>query len=340
MKILKKILKTLMWVLIGIIALPLVLLLLIIFLVMCAGSIRYSIDARVGENKKARVEVSYFMRLVHVLVVYTGGKLKTRIRVAWLRFGDSSGKRRRGRKKRTDSGNNRNSGGKNNTDNDDKEKSNPDDEPLIIEESSSDDASTPAGPATSHNTAHSGTSSSTSTTKANSFNSDTTKSDTSSPNQDSQPASSKDTPNPHARDASKDESDPKADKKGISAIFQQIKAVLTYPDRKIIMNLCFQSLQKFIKALKPKHLDIHGVVGFEDPATTGWFMGAYEAITSTLQLRHKIRLLGSYLEKALDLNIQAQGRTRLGSLIWPFVWLYLQRPVRKVIHMNIFRKGD
>jgi len=117
---------------------------------------------------------------------------------------------------------------------------------------------------------------------------------------------------------------------------KQAKAVLTYPDRKIIMNLCFRCLGKFFKALKPKHLDIYGVIGFDDPCTTGWAMGAYEAAAGITGLRHKIRLVGCYHEKAMDLAIQTHGRTRLWGLIWPFVWLYLQKPIRTVLHKHIF----
>jgi len=117
---------------------------------------------------------------------------------------------------------------------------------------------------------------------------------------------------------------------------KQAKAVLTYPDRKIIMGLCFKCLQKFIRALKPKRLDISGVIGFDDPCTTGWAMGAYEAAAGVMQLRHKVRLVGNYCEKALDLIIQVEGRTRVWGLLWPFIWLYLHKPIRVVLHQYIF----
>ena len=122
--------------------------------------------------------------------------------------------------------------------------------------------------------------------------------------------------------------------------FKQAKSILTYPDRKIIIGLCFQCMFKFLKALKPKLLDISGVIGFEDPYNTGLFMGAYEATIGIMQLRHKIRILGSYHEKALMLNIKAKGRACLWRLIWPFIWLYLHKPIRVVIHEHILRKGD
>jgi len=132
---------------------------------------------------------------------------------------------------------------------------------------------------------------------------------------------------------------PEKEKKDRLKPLKQVKAALTYPDRKIIMSLCFKCLQKFFKALKPKKLDIYGVIGFDDPCTTGWVMGVYEAAAGVMQLRHKVRLVGSYHEKALDLAIKTEGSTRLWSLIWPFIWLYLHKPIRVVLHKHIFKNA-
>ncbi|MCL2378570.1 MAG: hypothetical protein FWC77_05520 [Defluviitaleaceae bacterium] len=118
----------------------------------------------------------------------------------------------------------------------------------------------------------------------------------------------------------------------------QVKAALTYPNRKIIMSLCLQSLGKFVRALRPKHLDISGVIGFDDPCTTGWAMGAYEAAASVAGVRSKVRILGNYIEKALELDIAAEGNTRLWGLVWPFIWLYLRRPIRLFLREVLFRE--
>jgi len=134
--------------------------------------------------------------------------------------------------------------------------------------------------------------------------------------------------------------EPEKEKKDRLKPLKQAKAVLTYPDLKTIIGLCFQCLQKFAKALKPKRLNISGIIGFDDPAATGWFMGAYEAAAGMINLRQKIRLIGSYHEKALLLDIEAKGRTRVFSLLWPFIWLYLKKPIRVVLHKHILRKDD
>jgi len=123
-----------------------------------------------------------------------------------------------------------------------------------------------------------------------------------------------------------------------TSILAHLRAILTYPNLKTIIGLCLRGIQKLFRAIKPKHLDIYGVVGLDDPAMTGWFMGAYEAAMGTMNLRQKIRLAGSYHEKTLRLDIDAKGRVRLIILLWPLLWLYLKKPIRIII--NKLRKGD
>ena len=241
----------------ALIALPLALVLfviaLLLFIVLCLGRLRYRVDANIGGNTTAFIEVKYLMRLVHCVIIYKDGKFNNRIRVAWMRLGEE--KPRKAKKPRK---------------------------------------------VKSH--------------KAK-----------------SEPPPPKPTP-PHP--------EPDEEKKDRLKPLRQAKAVLTYPDRKTIIGLCFQCLQKLFKALKPKRLDISGVVGFDDPAATGWFMGAYEAAAGVMQLRRKVRIVGSYHEKALLLDIDAKGRASLGRLMWPFLWLYLKKPIRVLIHKHILRKED
>ena len=119
-----------------------------------------------------------------------------------------------------------------------------------------------------------------------------------------------------------------------------IKDKLTSAELKIIMNLCKRALHKFVRALRPKRFKINGVIGFDDPSHTGWFMGAYEAIIGAFDLRQNIRLLGSYHESALRLEVDIKGRVRLFRLMWPVIWLYLHKPIRTIINKQILRKGD
>ena len=282
-----RILKKILWVLLGLIALPLALLLFVIVLiltvVMCLGRIRYRVDANIGDNTTALIEVKYLLRLVHCVIRYKDGKFDNRIRVAWIRLGEEKPpkvkKPHKPKKTKT-------LPAKSHTDA--QVVSTPQDDPKL---KPATDAPTP-------------------------------------PPKKSTPKS--EPPSPEPEDEKKDRLKP----------LKQAKAVLTHPDLKTIIGLCFQCMQKLFKALKPKRLDISGVVGFDDPAATGWFMGAYEAAAGIMELKSKIRLLGSYHEKALHLDIKARGRACMGRLLWPFLWLYLKKPIRVVLHGHILRKED
>jgi len=294
--------KILLWVLLGVILSPLILLLLIIFLIMSIGRIKYNIDARIGQEKSAYVEISYFMRLIHVVINYADGKLEQRIRVAWMRLGEEKPrKKRKGRRRK------KSTKAKNPT--------KPDVNPPSTK-TETHDGTTAKGtkPDPNYNAASASAPDATTTQHDKSLDSKTT------PKNDKAP--------------------PKEPKKDRLAPLKQVKAVLTYPDRKTIIALCFQCIKKFIRALKPKHLRINGIIGLDDPANTAWLMGAYEALMGILRLRQNIQILGSYHEKALHLEIETHGRTRLGSLIWPFIWLYLKKPIRTLIHKHILRKGE
>ena len=269
----------------------------VIFTVLCLGRIRYSIDASVSSESTARVEVSYFLKLVHFVLDYQDGKLSNRVRIAWIWLGQKKSRRRKRRKNAKNPPQN-----------------------------------TQAAKASETTTTEMTAKSSATTTKPI-----TKPSDASTTEPTAKPDTTKKPPTkPDETSNATHEQEDEQEEKDRKSPLTPIKEIWTYPDRKLITSLCIRCLQKFIKALKPRHLDIAGVVGFEDPCTTGWAMGAYEAIVGTLGLRHKVRILGSYIEKALELRIELNGRTRVWGLLWPFIWLYLQKPIRTVIHKHLF----
>jgi len=127
----------------------------------------------------------------------------------------------------------------------------------------------------------------------------------------------------------------KSEKKDTFGFIKQSWAFMSENEIKKIIKLVFICFGKMFKALRPKHVDISGIVGFDDPATTGWVMGAYEAAVGVSGLRPYIQIQGSYHEKALALDVDMHGRTSLGRLIWVFVWLIFQKPVRRLIRKQI-----
>jgi len=128
---------------------------------------------------------------------------------------------------------------------------------------------------------------------------------------------------------------------GFRNVIEKIKAVLTYPNRKIIIKLVKQALRRAGRVLWPRHLAIFGEVGFSDPMKTGLFLGAYEAIISAYRLRQKICITGDFMADTFTarLNVDARGHIRIARLSLPFIWLLLKKPIRSLIK-DLRRKGD
>jgi len=303
MVILWVILWILLWILI--VAGALIGLVLLIVLILLLGRIKYKINAHIGGDTSVYVNVSYLMRLVRFVVTYKDGEYKNKGRIAWIRIGE--------------------------------------DKPKKDEKAADKEPKKPAAMLLNDYTE-----SNTRSTTRN-YTTAPVKEEEKTPHPESSVVTDmhKETPSQEKEVTQKPSDPPAADpspddnpstSNSPTSILAHLRALLTYPDLKIIIGLCLRGIQKLLHALKPKHLDIYGVVGFDDPAVTGWFMGAYEAAAGTMGLRHKIRLAGSYHEKALRLDIDAKGRIRLIRLIWPLIWLYMKKPIRTLI--NKLRKGD
>ncbi|MCL2398093.1 MAG: hypothetical protein FWC93_08525 [Defluviitaleaceae bacterium] len=345
MRILKKIGRWALYVVIGIIASPFVVLLLIILGILLCGRIKYDIKGRVGAENDAHVDVRYFMRLVHVVFTHKDGKSDTKVRVAWMRLGEEKPKpkqKKPNRKKQKDSAS---MAATPHTQKQAHTIKNATTDvvgaDLVSARASEDcDASPHTTPKSTDSNLH----------VVGAGSSRPSLAEKHSPGHTDQPStidisSGREDPAPteqgHAISAdeglskppSQDDKAPTKDEKtSPKALFTKAKAIWNYPARPQIITLTLQALKKFFRALKPKRFQIHGVIGTDDPATTAYVMGAYEAAMGILQLHQHIKLYGNYHEKALELDIQAKGRARLGRLLWPFLWLYLKKPVRTVIH--------
>ena len=123
------------------------------------------------------------------------------------------------------------------------------------------------------------------------------------------------------------------EKKSSPKILDQINAVLTYPDRKIIMRLAMRFVKKIFRALRPKHFSLKGVLGFNDPATTGIIMGLYAALKSALKWGNTAQLFGDFSinNPQTSVDIAMRGSVSAARLLRPVIWLLLKKPIRKLI---------
>jgi len=131
--------------------------------------------------------------------------------------------------------------------------------------------------------------------------------------------------------------EPENDKQNI---VDKLKAILTYPELKTIIKLIFNALRKTCRVILPRRLRISGEVGFEDPSTTGFLMGAYEAGVGMLRLRDKINIIGNFTADStiIRLNIFARGSVSVARLSIPFIMLVIKKPIRTLIKDILWRK--
>lgn len=110
-----------------------------------------------------------------------------------------------------------------------------------------------------------------------------------------------------------------------------VQYLLTKLDIKSIITLGIMLLKKISKKIRPKYLNIRGVVGLKDPCATGQFIGIYEAVVASVGLSESIDLRGDFDKESLKLDGKLAGRFSIASLIGPVIWFALKKPVREGI---------
>jgi len=122
-------------------------------------------------------------------------------------------------------------------------------------------------------------------------------------------------------------------KDNYAKIKSNIDMVLTYPNRKIIIDLVLHTAKKLFKIVKPKRFIITGTVGFSDPSTTGLFVGACEAAAEYFNIRQNVRLGGNFdtAKTEASLQINAKGSISMARVALPIIRLWLKKPIRTLI---------
>lgn len=116
-------------------------------------------------------------------------------------------------------------------------------------------------------------------------------------------------------------------------------SIWTYPDRQKLTALAIKTLKRLWRALCPKHIRINATIGLSNPADTAYMMAAYAIAMEFLQLQEKVCITASFNEPAMQIDANVKGSISAMRLILPVLLLILQRPVRKLIKILLFKKG-
>ena len=98
-----------------------------------------------------------------------------------------------------------------------------------------------------------------------------------------------------------------------------------------------KKLGKMITAILPRKWCVTGEVGFEDPATTGYLMGALGSLYPITKGR--IQIVPNFENVVLNLEVALKGHIRLGNLVYQIISLLLNKHCFKFIKM-IFEELD
>ena len=119
----------------------------------------------------------------------------------------------------------------------------------------------------------------------------------------------------------------------LKGIKDNVSMVLTYPNRKTIIDLVKKMLKKQWKVLKPKKFNISGEVGFTDPSQTGFLFAAYGVVAEFLNIRKHIQLIGNFdtPNTVVMLDIYVRGSVSAIRVVLPILNLVRKKPMRKLI---------
>lgn len=114
------------------------------------------------------------------------------------------------------------------------------------------------------------------------------------------------------------------------------KRIWDQPQTRQAIRVGFYELGEIIRHVLPRKLEVFGIVGTGDPASTGQIM----AIQGMLYPWHKgnIRLEPDFEEKYIEGELHLKGRIRLGTLGICGLRILLNKNVRRLI--RILRKKE
>jgi hypothetical protein len=113
------------------------------------------------------------------------------------------------------------------------------------------------------------------------------------------------------------------EKKDEAAVF------LKKEEHQMAIRHIFRQIWQVLRKLMPKKWYIRGVVGFDDPATTGEFFGGLAIIYAWLG--NGIQVLPDFEESRIELELFAKGKMRILTLICMIIRLAIDRQSREFI---------
>lgn len=115
--------------------------------------------------------------------------------------------------------------------------------------------------------------------------------------------------------------------------FEDLKAKY---DLKGIFDVTILLFKKIFKGLGLKLFQICGIIGLDNPCSTGQAIGLISVVQTFVPF--DIDIQGDFENNVLEGSFYIKGKVRISSIVFPVIWYLLKKPVRTVVIDYV--KGD
>lgn len=124
----------------------------------------------------------------------------------------------------------------------------------------------------------------------------------------------------------------------VKVIFEKIKSVLDYPNKKVIIDAIKNLLKGLINSIKVKYISLDLEYGTGDPYQTGCACGIISSLRPFLKIKNskKISVHPNFEELIFDIDLNIKGKTSIFKLTLPIIKFLLTKPIKNII----FKKGE
>lgn len=127
-------------------------------------------------------------------------------------------------------------------------------------------------------------------------------------------------------------------KSKIYEVIEKIKSIISYPNKKEILNLSFLLIKRLTKSIKFKEIKININYGLDDPFKTGNICGIISAIIPFLPKKYikGIKIMPDFENELFLANLEVKCKTSLFKLLLPIIMFISKKTIREII----FSKGE
>ena len=115
----------------------------------------------------------------------------------------------------------------------------------------------------------------------------------------------------------------------VKNIYDKFIYFKNYPDKKDILKYTLTFIKEIFFAIKPKKFDIDILIGFDDPADTGKFLGFIAIISEFLPFG--IYSEGDFEKEIFEGNLETNGKTNVFKVGKPILKFIRKEPIWNII---------